>query len=568
MSSHHTLRNGAQLIAQQLETLGVRYVFGIPGAKIDRLFDALEDTRIELIPVRHEANGAFMAGIMGRLTGKAGVTLATSGPGCGNLVTGVATANAEGDPILAIGGAVKRTYQQKQTHQSMDTVSIFRSVTKYSAEIQHVDAASEIMANAFRIAESGRQGACFISVPQDVLSDQTETDLVIPPSYRPTGYADLVAVEEAANRISKAQRCVVLLGLHASDQVTASMISQFLQKTQLPVVGTYQAAGAVDINYYHHFAGRVGLFNNQPGDVLLQDADLIITIGFNPIEYDPELWNARRCPIIHIDIEPAQYQQHYQPCIEMIGHIGATLQALCAQMTEFVRLSPTALSILEEVTQQRHIIKSYPIKQRAAGFHPLSLIKTMQAIITPDTTLCLDMGSFHIWIARYLSCFRARQMLVSNGQQTMGVALPWAIAASLLKPGHKVVSVSGDGGFMQSSMELETAVRLKCNIVHIIWVDHAYNMVEMQEQQKYQRSSGVKFGPIDFQAYAQSFGAHGFAVTQADQLMPILRQAMEVEGPAVVAIPVDYSDNYKLMQARSEQHQDPVFQINNEGVLL
>ncbi|WP_245868760.1 thiamine pyrophosphate-binding protein, partial [Vibrio fujianensis] len=208
MSSHHALRNGAQLIAQQLETLGVRYVFGIPGAKIDRLFDALEDTHIQLIPVRHEANGAFMAGIMGRLTGKAGVTLATSGPGCGNLVTGVATANAEGDPMLAIGGAVKRTYQQKQTHQSMDTVSIFRSVTKYSAEIQHVDAASEIMANAFRIAESGRQGACFISVPQDVLSAQTETDLVIPPSYRPTGYADLTAVEEVANRISKAQRCV------------------------------------------------------------------------------------------------------------------------------------------------------------------------------------------------------------------------------------------------------------------------------------------------------------------------------------------------------------------------
>ena len=175
------------------------------------------------------------------------------------------------------------------------------------------------------------------------------------------------------------------------------------------------------------------------------------------------------------------------------------------------------------------------------------------------------MGSFHIWIARYLSCFRARQMLVSNGQQTMGVALPWAIAASLLKPGHKVVSVSGDGGFMQSSMELETAVRLKCNIVHIIWVDNAYNMVEMQEVQKYHRAAGVKFGPIDFKAYAESFGARGYAITQPDQLLPTLRQAMEVEGPAVVAIPVDYSDNPKLMQARTEANQDPVFQTL-EGV--
>ncbi len=178
MQSNIHLRSGAQLIAQQLEAIGVRYVFGIPGAKIDRLFDAIEDTKIQMIPVRHEANGAFMAGIM-----------ATSGPGCGNLVTGVATANSEGDPMIAIGGAVKRDYQQKQTHQSMDTVSIFRSITKYSAEIQHVDATSEIMANAFRLAESGRQGACFISVPQDVLADKTSSEIIIPSAYQPTAEA-------------------------------------------------------------------------------------------------------------------------------------------------------------------------------------------------------------------------------------------------------------------------------------------------------------------------------------------------------------------------------------------
>lgn len=565
MQSNIHLRSGAQLIAQQLEAIGVRYVFGIPGAKIDRLFDAIEDTKIQMIPVRHEANGAFMAGIMGRLSGRAGVTLATSGPGCGNLVTGVATANSEGDPMIAIGGAVKRDYQQKQTHQSMDTVSIFRSITKYSAEIQHVDATSEIMANAFRLAESGRQGACFISVPQDVLADKTSSEIIIPSAYQPTAEADPDSLQEAVERIQKAQRCVVLLGLHASHQATAEAVSAFLHKTQLPVVGTYQAAGAVDINYYHHFAGRVGLFNNQPGDVLLKEADLIITIGFNPIEYDPELWNSQRCPIVHIDIEPAQYQIHYQPCLQIVGNIASNLAALCRPLPGFTRLSPTALAILEEVTQQRHAIKAYPLRYQNAGFHPLTLIKTMQAIIKPDTTLCLDMGSFHIWIARYLSCFRARQMLVSNGQQTMGVALPWAIAASLLKPGHKVVSVSGDGGFMQSSMELETAVRLKCNIVHIIWVDNAYNMVEMQEVQKYHRAAGVKFGPIDFKAYAESFGARGYAITQPDQLLPTLRQAMEVEGPAVVAIPVDYSDNPKLMKARTEANQDPVFQTL-EGV--
>ncbi|WNJ95749.1 acetolactate synthase AlsS [Vibrio ruber] len=568
MQSKPSTKNGAQLIAQQLESLGIQYIFGIPGAKIDQLFDAIEDTRIQMIPVRHEANGAFMAGVVGRLTGKAGVTMVTSGPGCGNLVSGVATANSEGDPLIAIGGAVKRADQQKQTHQSMDTVSIFRSITKFSAEVQHVDAASEIVANAFRIAESGRPGACFLSLPQDVLSEQTQTDIIVPSGRIQPGCADLTAIEEAVHRISAAQRCVVLLGLHASRSENAAAITRFLQKTHLPVVGTYQAAGTVDINYYHNFAGRVGLFNNQPGDVLLRDADLILTIGFSPIEYDPELWNSQRCPVVHLDIEPAEYQLNYQPCVEIVGDIAQSLDQMRHRITGYSRLSPMAMSVLEEVAQQRQIIRTYPNVSTQKGFHPLTLIKAMQSIIAPDTTLCLDMGSFHIWIARYLSCFRARQMLVSNGQQTMGVALPWAIGASLLKPGSKVVSVSGDGGFMQSSMELETAVRLKCNILHIIWVDNAYNMVEMQEMKKYQRFSGVKFGPIDFKAYAESFGAKGFAVTSQYELADTLKKAMDVEGPSVVAIPVDYSDNYKLMLPRTEKNQDPIFIHHHEGELV
>ncbi|MFC3022650.1 acetolactate synthase AlsS [Vibrio zhugei] len=559
MSSQPSKHTGAQLIAQQLESLGIQTIFGIPGAKIDPLFDAIEDTNIDMIPVRHEANAAFMAGVVGRLTGKAGVALVTSGPGCGNLVSGVATANSEGDPMLAIGGAVKRTDQQKQTHQSIDTVSIFRSITKFSAEVQHADAATEVMANAFRIAESGRPGACFVSLPQDVLTDQTQTDIIVPSHYSQPGIADSAATEEAISRIKHSQRAVVLLGLHASRSTNKAAIARFLQKTQLPVVGTYQAAGAVDITYYDHFAGRVGLFNNQPGDVLLRDADLIITVGFSPIEYDPELWNRHRSAIIHVDIEPAEYQLNYQPCVEIVGDIAQSLEQVSNAISEATSLSPMAASILDEVATQREVIKHYPIKHTAQGFHPLTLIKAMQEIVSTDTTMCLDMGSFHIWIARYLSCFRARQMLVSNGQQTMGVALPWAIGASLLKPGHKIISVSGDGGFMQSSMELETAVRLKCNIVHIIWVDNAYNMVEMQEMKKYQRYSGVKFGPIDFKMYAESFGAKGFAVTNRHELQSVLKAAMDVEGPSVVAIPVDYSDNYKLMVPRDNQQQDPVF---------
>lgn len=306
-------------------------------------------------------------------------------------------------------------------------------------------------------------------------------------------------------------------------------------------------------------ASRIGLFNNQPGDLLLADADLILTIGYSPIEYDPELWNQQHTPVVHLDVMAADFDRCYQPCVEVIGHISRTLDIMTERLGDKSQLSLTASTILGEVAQQRQLITSYASKSYLDGFHPLEVLKAMQAVITPDTTLCLDMGSFHIWIARYLSCFRARQMLISNGQQTMGVALPWGIGASLLNPGQKVISVSGDGGFMQSSMELETTVRLKSNIVHIIWVDNGYNMVAIQELKKYQRHACVDFGPIDFKAYADSFGAKGMAVTEPSMLMPVLREAMEAEGPVVVAIPVDYKDNHKLMAPRKVGSLDSVF---------
>lgn len=551
--------NGAQLIANHLERQGVEYIFGIPGAKIDRLFDAVEDTNIKMIPIRHEANGAFMAGVVGRLTGKAGVTMVTSGPGCANLVTGLATATSEGDPLVALGGAVKRADQQKQTHQSLDTVSVFRSVTKYSAEVQASTAASEILANAFRSAESGRPGAAFVSLPMDILNEPVESDILAPTFPAQPGMADTRAISEAANKIKAAKNPVFLLGLQASRPENAAAIRALLNRTQLPVLGTYQAAGTVDISYYQRFAGRVGLFNNQPGDLLLADADLIITIGFSPIEYDPELWNTQHTDIVHIDVEPAEIEHYYRPSVELVGQIEPTLKALTEQLDHHWLMPSTTVDVLEEVAHQRQAIRAYSHSHQEFALHPLHLIKVMQDVITPDTTLCLDMGSFHIWIARYLNCFRSRQLLVSNGQQTMGVALPWGIGASLLNPDRKVVSVSGDGGFMQSSMELETAVRLKCNLLHIIWVDNAYNMVEMQEVKKYQRFSGVKFGPTDFKAYAEAFGAKGFAVTRQEELASQLKQAMDTEGPAVIAIPVDYSDNFKLMAPREAGSMDPVF---------
>ncbi|MEH2920467.1 acetolactate synthase AlsS [Samsonia erythrinae] len=541
-------RCGAELVVKHLEAQGVKYVFGIPGAKIDRVFDELENSTIQTIPVRHEANGAFMAAAIGRLTGKAGVTLVTSGPGCSNLVTGLATATAEGDALVALGGAVKRADKLKLTHQSLDTVSLFHPVSKFSAEITACSAISEVLANAFRAAESGRPGAAFVSLPQDIVNEPV-TGPVLACSHLPLlNGAPQHDIAAAARCLRQAKNPVVLLGLMASQQENAQALRRFLHHSQLPVTSTYQAAGVIDQAHFERFAGRVGLFNNQAGDQLLQQADVIVTVGYSPIEYDPALWNSGNTTLIHIDVLRAEIDNAYRPDIELIGNIAMTVDALSTCIHEPFSLSFSAQTVLADRQRQRRDLSARAINMKGFAIHPLRLVRAMQDIVNEDVTLCVDMGSFHIWLARYLYSFRARQILMTNGQQTMGVALPWAIAASLIQPGKKVVSVSGDGGFMQSSMELETAVRLKSNLLHIIWVDNGYNMVEIQQQKKYHRPAGVRFGPIDFKAYADAFGAQGFAVGSADELVSKLRQAMDVEGPAVIAIPVDYSDNHWLME--------------------
>ncbi|RTY58240.1 acetolactate synthase AlsS [Pantoea sp. YU22] len=539
--------SGADLVVAQLEAQGVNHVFGIPGAKIDKVFDSLLDSPIQLIPVRHEANAAFMAAAVGRLTGNAGVALVTSGPGCSNLVTGMATATSEGDPVVAIGGAVKRSDSAKQVHQSMDTVSMFRPVTKFAVEVTESSALAECISNAFRHAENGRGGGSFISLPQDIV-DQPVTGTPLQNKGRVTlGAAPDALIESVSREIARAKNPVILLGLMASQPENSAAIHELLTKSRIPVTSTYQAAGAVRQEHFSRFAGRIGLFNNQAGDRLLQQADLIITIGYSPVEYEPAMWNSGKARLVHIDVLPADTDNRYQPDAELVGDIAQTVRKIAARITSPLQLSDAAASILEDRQQQRQLLAMQGASLNQFALHPLRIVRAMQDIINNDVSLTVDMGSFHIWIARYLYSFRARQIMISNGQQTMGVALPWAIGAWLVDSSRKVVSVSGDGGFLQSSMELETAVRLKANILHIIWVDNAYNMVAIQEEKKYQRLSGVKFGPVDFKTYAEAFGAAGFAVNSAAELEPTLRQAMEVNGPAVVAVPVDYSDNPLLM---------------------
>jgi acetolactate synthase-1/2/3 large subunit len=548
-SSHDAnAQTGAQLVVRMLEAQGVTHAFGIPGAKIDAVFNALVDSSIETVVCRHEQNAAFIAGGIGRMTGKAGVAIATSGPGVSNLVTGLATANSEGDPVVALGGAVATSETLKQVHQSMDGVSILKSVTKFSATVSAPDAIGEVVANAFRAAESGRPGAAFVNLPKDILAAPCTRDVLTPPRFQGPGMADIAAITEAARLINEASNPVVLLGMLASSPANAAELQDFIGRNNLPVVGTFQAAGAVGAHLFENFGGRVGQLANQPGDRLLDSADLVITVGYDPVEYPPSEWNQGNLhAIVHVDVLPAELDNCYRPQVELTGNIVQTLQALTPRLK---RVGRTALSssMLAAIQAERTHLQQESARLSGLPVHPLRLVYEIQQVLSNDMTLCLDMGSFHLWLARYLYSFRARQILITNGQQTLGVALPWAIAASIVRPSDKILSISGDGGFLFSSMELETAARLKSNLVHMVWIDGTYDMVAVQEQAKYGRTSGVQFGPVDVVGYAESLGAVGLMIRTPDEIARVLRKAFEIAGPVVIGVHVDYSDNHKLFE--------------------
>ncbi|HGC8603925.1 TPA: acetolactate synthase AlsS [Streptococcus agalactiae] len=542
---------GADLIVDSLINHDVKYVFGIPGAKIDRVFDTLEDKGPELIVARHEQNATFMAQAVGRITGEPGVVIATSGPGISNLATGLVTATDEGDAVLAIGGQVKRGDLLKRAHQSMNNVAMLEPITKYSAEVHDPNTLSETVANAYRLAKSGKPGASFISIPQDVTDSPVSVKAIKPLSAPKLGSASVLDINYLAQAINNAFLPVLLLGNGASSEGVTAAVRRLLDAVKLPVVETFQGAGIVSRELEDEtFFGRVGLFRNQPGDMLLKRADLVIAIGYDPIEYEARNWNAEiSARIIVIDVEQAEIDTYFQPERELIGDMAHTLDLLLPAIKGY-ELPEGSKEYLKGLRNNIENVSDVKFDRDSAHglVHPLDLIDVLQENTTDDMTVTVDVGSHYIWMARYFKSYEARHLLFSNGMQTLGVALPWAISAALLRPNTKVISVSGDGGFLFSAQELETAVRLHLPIVHIIWNDGKYNMVEFQEEMKYGRSSGVDFGPVDFVKYAESFGAKGYRVDSKDSFEETLKQALidAENGPVLIDVPIDYKDNVTL----------------------
>jgi acetolactate synthase I/II/III large subunit len=539
-------QTAGQLLVRSLVNQEVKFIFGIPGGKIMPTFDVLNDEGPKIIVCRHEQNAAFMAGAVGRLTGRPGVCLVTSGPGTSNLVTGAATATSEGDPMVAIGGVVGQPEALKQVHQTMDSVAIMKPVTKYSVTIQSPEAAGEAVANAFRAAMSPRAGAAFIAFPRDVQSSPTEATAPSLCTIPRLGAAPADLIVKAAKKLSDAKRPVILLGLGASKPKATAAVRKLLKRFPMTAVGTFQGAGAISRDLLPLFYGRIGLFRNQPADKLLAKADVVITVGYDPVEYGPEEWNAaKRARIIHLDDYPCDVDNYYQPEIELHGSLEDTLGDLAVQLNE----RPfTTDPELQGIQAEFHALQNPDAPPVGQLVHPLNYVITLRSLVDDDTIVANDMGSHHIWNARHFFEFEPRKLLFSNGQQTLGVGIPWAMAGAIVYPGKKVVATVGDGGFLYSSMELETAVRLKLNLTVFVLRDGGYNMVAFQQRLLYGRVSAVEFGNPDLVKYAESMGATGMRVDKPEALSTVMKKALGTPGVVIVDVPVDYSRNVEIGQ--------------------
>ena len=410
---------------------------------------------------------------------------------------------------------------------------------------------SELITNAFREAQQEPRGAAAVMVPADVAGSETSAPLLEFPDPAPLGPASQALVEKAKERIENAKLPVLLVGMRGAGESAVRELRQLVKTTNLPVVETFQGAGVISRELENNFLGRVGLFKNQPGDVLLNKADLIISVGYDSVEYDPRVWNFNgQHDIIHIDSIQADIDTHYRPNLELVGDISGTLHELNSVMDP-IDVEETERSFIDRRLEALARTQRQGAEQATSdsGVNPARLVLTLRELITDDkTTVAADIGTHSIYLARYFRTYEPRTLLFSNGQQTLGVALPWAIAAALVNRDHPVVSVSGDGGFLYSAQELETATRLGLHLVHVIMRDNSYDMVKFQQENKFGRPSAVELGDYDAVKYAEAFGAKGYRVHTLEDFSTAFSQAMEDDGVSIVDVSVDYTDSVSLAQ--------------------
>ena len=529
----------SELFIRCLENEGVEYIFGIPGEENLDVMDALLDSSIKFITTRHEQGAAFMADVYGRLTGKAGVCLATLGPGATNLITGVADANMDHAPLVAIAGQASTHRLHKESHQVLDLEKMFHPISKYSSRLLTPDVISEVVRKAFKVAQTEKFGACFIEFPENIAEmDVDDFPLPVKHPHPPEPPAD--RIEVAAELISQAKNPIILAGNGVIRSKAWKQLAEFSEELRIPVANTFMAKGVIP--FKHPMAlGSAGLQANDYVSCGFNKADVILCVGYDLVEYHPYLWHPTKDrTIIHIDSSPAEVDAYYNISVGVVGDIKHSLLRISKVASPHTGTAMRGLrsALIEDMNQHKDDL-SVPVK-------PQKIIWDLRTAMELEGIALSDVGAHKMWMSRMFRCEFPNTCLISNGFASMGIALPGAIAAKMAYPDRQVVAVTGDAGFMMNMQEIETAMRYKTPIVILIWNDSAYGLIEWKQMNQFGRKSNIDFTNPDFVMLAESFGAKGYRIEKGGDLLPTLQEALKNDVVSVIDCPVDYSENLKL----------------------
>lgn len=531
---------GSDLLVAALENEGVDRIFGIPGEENLDVVESIRKSSIQLILTRHEQAAAFMAATHGRLTGKPGVCITTLGPGALNLTTGAAYALLGAMPMIMITGQKGIRSSRQARFQIVDIVAAMKPLTKLSRQIISPRTIPAVVREAFRIAEEERPGPVHLELPEDIAAEECDDVALIPPHPVELPLASPLALERAAQMIIKAQRPLAMLGAAASRPRSTSDLAQFVLRTGIPYFTTQMGKGTVP-GGTELYMGTAALSERDYVHEAIEQADLIITIGHDTIEKPPFIMGDKGPKVIHVGYQPANVEQVYFPQTEVIGDIGASLRLLADRIEGKI---PNAQALLP---LREGILSRIAARATEDRFTPQRLVHDVRAVMPADGILALDNGMYKIWFARNYRTRVANTLLLDNALATMGAGLPSAMTAAMLHPGRRVMAICGDGGFMMNSQELETAVRLKLNLVVLIIEDHAFGMIRWKQAVDQFPDFGMTFGNPDFVRYAEAYGAKGTRVSAVSEIQSTLEQAFTGGGVHLVVVPIDYSENERVL---------------------
>ena len=542
----------SDLFVKCLESEGIKYVFGVPGEENADFMMSLEQSeQVQFILTRHEQGAAFMAEVYGRLTGNPAGCLGTLGPGATNLITGVADGNMDRAPMLVLTGQGATNRLHKESHQVMDVVAMFEPVTKWAEPIRHPDTIPEVIRKAVRLARTEKPGAVHIELAEDLAKLDTKATPIEPRRFRRAVPDDKI-VNTAFGMLREAKRPIIIAGNGCIRRRASKQLRAFCEKTGIGVMSTFMAKGCVDMDSAYCLY-TVGLGTKDRMNTVIDESDLVITLGFDMVEYHPRLWNPNKDKIIlHADFLAAEIDEHYHPEVEVVGDLAHFLWMMNERVDaskpfsfDLGRQQAVRVAMSEDLAE-------YSQDNQEGLIRPQKVLWDVRQVLGPADILLSDVGAHKMWIARHYHCNEPNTCLIPNGFCSMGFALPGAIAASMVYPNRRILGIAGDAGFLMNVQEMETATRMNSNLVMMIWEDHEYGLIAWKQWNEFGRHTDLSFSNPEWMVLAAAFGWHGHHCEKSTELQETLECAFTEEGPSLVVIPIDYRENRLLTKKLGE----------------